>query len=172
MPPTPRPPRIWAPTTRNHPTGPPIRVALLVGSILAGCGDSLLPTSPEAPAEPEIVAFVAAMNEHRIEMGCDPLRWNPRAADVATAHSRDMVERGFFAHANPEGQGPADRLSAAGIDYRSVAENIAMGFPTGASVLQAWLGSSGHRANIERCALTEHGVGLEGTHWTHIFLTP
>jgi len=111
MPPTPRPPRIWAPTTRNHPTGPPIRVALLVGSILAGCGDSLLPTSPEAPAEPEIVAFVAAMNEHRIEMGCDPLRWNPRAADVATAHSRDMVERGFFAHANPEGQGASPRIS-------------------------------------------------------------
>jgi uncharacterized protein YkwD len=39
-------------------------------------------------------------------------------------------------------------------------------------VLAAWLNSSGHRANIENCSLTHHGVGLEGTHWTHVFLRP
>ena len=51
------------------------------------------------------------------------------------------------------------------------AENIAYGYADAASVLQAWLDSPGHRANIENCGLLQHGVGLEGSHWTHVFVT-
>ena len=88
------------------------------------------------------------------------------------AHSADMIARSFFAHNNPDGDSPFDRLSDAGIDYSMAAENIAYGYGDAASVLQAWLDSPGHKANIENCSLTEHGVGLDGTHWTHVFIRP
>jgi uncharacterized protein YkwD len=121
--------------------------------------------------EPEVQAFVDLMNIHRESVGCAPLVWNGGVAEVALAHSQDMRDRDFFAHTNPDGDSPADRLRNAGIDYRRMAENIAWGYPSGAAVLDGWLGSPGHRANIENCALTEHGVGLVGTHWTHLFAT-
>ena len=66
----------------------------------------------------------------------------------------------------------SDRLSETGADYRRAAENIAWGYATPEAVLAGWLDSSGHRANIENCSLTEHGVGLFQTRWTHLFRTP
>jgi uncharacterized protein YkwD len=122
--------------------------------------------------DPEVESFVDQMNAHRTSVGCGPLTWNFEVAAVALGHSRDMIERGFFAHENPDGASPFDRMRAAGIDFSRAAENIAYGYPTGSAVLTAWLDSPGHRSNIENCALTEHGVGLEGTHWTHLFITP
>jgi uncharacterized protein YkwD len=138
--------------------------------LLVGCGDSFL--EPVIALEPEVEAFVDQMNAHRATVGCAALTWNPSVADVALGHSRDMIERNFFAHTNPDGASPFDRMSAAGISFSRAAENIAYGYPTATAVLTAWLNSPGHRSNIENCALTEHGVGLAGTHWTHLFITP
>ena len=142
---------------------------LILPLLLAGCGDDLSPFGPEPGGEVE--AFVILLNEHRATVGCGPLTWNPAVANVAEAHSQDMLDRDFFAHTNPDGDTPAHRLQAAGLDYRRTAENIAWGYPTGAAVMEGWLGSPGHRANIENCQLDEHGVGLVGTHWTHVFAT-
>ena len=139
-------------------------------ALVGACGDSSL--APLLDLDPEVVSFVEQMNAHRVSVGCAPLEWNDRVALVALGHSQDMVDRSFFSHQNPDGQSPFDRLTAAGIDYSRAAENIAYGYPTGTAVLTAWLNSSGHKANIENCALTEHGVGLVGTHWTHLFRTP
>jgi uncharacterized protein YkwD len=83
-----------------------------------------------------------------------------------------MVARDFFSHTNPDGDSPWDRLSAAGISFSRAAENIAWGYTSAEAVLSGWLGSPGHRANIENCALTHHGVGLADWHWTHLFVTP
>jgi uncharacterized protein YkwD len=120
----------------------------------------------------DIELFAELMNAHRSTVGCAALTWNPEVAAVAQAHSEDMVARDFFSHTNPDGESPFDRLHNASITYSAAAENIAYGYPTADAVLQAWLGSAGHRANIENCALTEHGVGLQGTHWTHLFIRP
>jgi uncharacterized protein YkwD len=83
-----------------------------------------------------------------------------------------MVRRGFFSHTNPDGDSPEDRLESAGVQWSRWAENIAAGQPTGEAVLDGWLGSPGHRANLENCLLTEHGVGLVDRHWTHVFMSP
>ena len=139
---------------------------VLCGATMA-CGDGV--TAPEVVADPEVQAFVTLVNEHRLEVGCDALEWHAGVADVAQAHSADMVERDFFAHTNPDGESPFDRLTAAGIDFGAAAENIAYGYPGAEAVLQGWLDSSGHRQNIENCGLRQHGVGLVGTHWTHLF---
>ena len=143
-------------------------LAALVGG-LAGCGDGST-TGPEISADVE--EFVSLLNTYRVEVGCAPLEWDGRVAAVAEAHSRDMVERSFFSHTNPDGDTPWDRLGNAGISYRRAAENIAWGYTSGEAVLNGWLGSQGHRASIENCALTHHGVGLADWHWTHVFVTP
>lgn len=142
-------------------------------SVLAGgataCGDAS-PTGPAISADVE--EFVSLVNSHRVSAGCAPLEWDGSVARVAEAHSRDMVARDFFSHTNPDGDSPWDRLGQAGISFKLAAENIAWGYTSGEAVLNGWLGSPGHRANIENCALTHHGVGLSGWHWTHVFVTP
>jgi uncharacterized protein YkwD len=81
-----------------------------------------------------------------------------------------MGRRGYFAHTSPDGVDPFERLSAAGITWGAAGENIAHGQPTAAAVMAGWLSSRGHRANLENAAYTHHGVGLVGTHWTHVFI--
>lgn len=145
-------------------------ILLCVALTAPGCGDA----NPSAPtlANPEVESFVSAMNQHRTNLGCPALTWNTDLALVAQAHSQDMVARDFFAHTNPDGQSPFDRIQSAGISYSGAAENIAAGYPTGEAVLSGWLGSPGHKSNIENCSMTRHGVGLSGTHWTHVFIRP
>jgi len=145
-----------------------IVLAALAPLVALACGDG--PLGPEG--DPAVEAFVELVNDHRASVGCSRLEWRPDVAEVAHAHSLDMVERDFFAHTNPDGASPFDRLQSAGIEYSSAAENIAWGFATAEAVLAGWLGSAGHRANIERCALTQHGIGLVDTRWTHVFVTP
>ena len=111
-------------------------------------------------------------NEHRVRKGCAPLAWDAAAAQAAQAHTDDMVRRGYFSHVSPEGGNVGGRLRAAGVQWRAVAENIASGQPTAHAVVQGWLGSSGHRANIENCVYTRHGVGYRDGVWTHVFYTP
>lgn len=146
--------------------------ALTLGCLTSGCGDSADPLAPEPELPAALQDFVSLLNAHRQSVGCEPLAWNPAVAGVAQRHSEDMVARAYFAHYNPEGESPFDRLQAAGIPYSQAAENIAYGYPSGAAVLEGWLNSPGHRANVENCGLSEHGVGLEGTHWTHLFIRP
>ena len=148
----------------------PVRVAAIVAVLMtaSACESTILGLHDN----PDVFTFVELMNEHRVTVGCAPLAWNAGVAEVAEAHSQDMIDRSFFAHDNPDGDSPFQRLQDAGIDYSRAAENIAYGYPTAEAVLDGWLNSSGHRRNIENCSLTEHGVGLVGTHWTHVFVTP
>lgn len=139
-------------------------------AVLACTADG--PLGPGVHVDPEVESFVELVNAHRSDVGCPPLQWNSDVGRVAQAHSEDMVDRGFFSHTNPDGKSPFDRLREAGIDYAGAAENIAYGYPTASAVLAGWLNSSGHRANIENCSLTQHGIGLRGTHWTHLFIRP
>jgi uncharacterized protein YkwD len=124
------------------------------------------------PTDPEVVSFVKLMNAHRRSLGLSPLAWDPRAAAVAKAHSRDMFERDYFSHTSPDGRKMRDRLEARGITYSEAGENIAWGQETGRAVLTAWLRSPGHRQNIERPGYTHHGVAKVGPYWTHVFIRP
>ncbi|MDH3427137.1 MAG: CAP domain-containing protein, partial [Gemmatimonadota bacterium] len=140
-------------------------------ALLAACGDGLV--GPEDPgrveASPAVVEFAAQMNLHRQSEGCGELSWHDGVASVAQAHSQDMVTRGFFSHTNPDGDSPWDRLSEGGVTWSGAAgENIAAGTSDPTAVLNLWLASSGHRANIENCGFTHHGVGLVSGHWTHV----
>ena len=120
---------------------------------------------------------VSLTNAERAAAGCPALTVDGKLTAVAQAHSADMAARGYFDHSDREGHTPFDRMTAAGYVYRAAAENIAAGQRTPADVLEAWMNSPGHRANILNCALTQIGVGYAtggsyGSYWTQDFGTP
>jgi uncharacterized protein YkwD len=86
-----------------------------------------------------------------------------------------MAARDFFDHTNPDGEDPGDRITAAGYRWSTYAENIARGQQTAADVMQAWMNSPGHRANILNCSVEETGLGVHegdgGPWWTQVFGT-
>jgi uncharacterized protein YkwD len=126
-----------------------------------------------APADSTVEGQVLALvNEARATAGCAPLVADDALAAVARAHSADMRDRDYFSHDTPEGLSPFDRAEQAGVD-NARAENIAFGQADAAAVMEAWMNSSGHRANILDCDLTKLGVGAAegpgGPWWTQLF---
>jgi len=124
-------------------------------------------------------AVVGLVNAARKAAGCPALVPNKVLAAVALDHSRDMATARYFEHASPDGRTPFDRMKKAGYAYGNAAENIAAGQQTAAEVMDSWMHSTGHRANILDCALTQIGVGVYRDpaspfriYWTQDFGTP
>ena len=139
------------------------------------------PLTPQDDAQAAAAERVVDLvNAERADNGCRvPLVIDRRLASAAQSHSKNMDAGQFFAHEDPEGRHPWDRMEAAGYRYRLAAENIGAGFPTAERMVEAWMNSPGHRANILNCELTETGVGYVhdvGAHyrdyWTQDFGRP
>ena len=136
------------------------------------------PVSDPAPfrevANPgtQIQDLVARINRHRRALGCPTLRWDDRLAAVALRHSQDMARRRFFSHTNPDGRDPFDRMRRSGIRFRAAAENLAAGQITGVETFDGWMGSPGHRRNLEDCDYTRIGIGLHRGRWTCLLSLP
>jgi uncharacterized protein YkwD len=124
------------------------------------------------PADPEIRELARLINSRRESIGCPELRWDDRAAALAGEHSRDMVERNFFSHTNPDGKDPFDRMRQAGIGFNRAGENMVLGVETGREVYQIWLHSPGHRNNMLDCRFTRQGIGRAGDRWTQVLFRP
>ncbi|SPL91272.1 Transporter [[Actinomadura] parvosata subsp. kistnae] len=122
--------------------------------------------------ENEVVRLV---NEERAKGGCSALAHDPQLRTAAFGHSADMAAKGYFSHTSQDGRSFMDRIRAAGFTGGSGwAENIAKGQRTPAQVMQSWMNSSGHRANIMNCKYNLIGVGVakdsSGTlYWTQDF---
>ncbi|MFB7498650.1 CAP domain-containing protein [Streptomyces sp. NPDC056161] len=144
------------------------------------------PTTPAAPAPTQrtspptqVSAATAAeaqvlklVNEERAKAGCGTLTASSSLTRLAEAFSADMAARDFFDHTDPDGRTPWDRASAAGVPGLG-GENIARGQADAAAVMEAWMNSPGHRANILNCDFTTLGVGVHfgsgGPWWTQDF---
>lgn len=118
------------------------------------CGNTQLPA--------QLIAGINALRASAQSCGSKgnfsaaaPLTWNALLFDAAAGHSTDMASRGFFSHISPEGQTMQDRANAAGYDWSVLAENIAAGQSSVASVLSSWMASPGHCANIMGAAYRE-----------------
>jgi uncharacterized protein YkwD len=120
----------------------------------------------------QVAQMQKQVNTHRQDQGCPALEWSKEVALVAQAHSEDMADHEYFSHTNGQGQTFADRVSQKGLMYQRVGENLAVGSNDVQLILQGWLDSSGHRANLENCSFTHHGIGLSRAYWTHLFFTP
>lgn len=87
-----------------------------------------------------------------------PLAWNDALTTAATAHSHDMAARDYFSHSSPEGATMADRVNATGYRWRALAENIAAGQLSIEIVMDGWIDSDGHCANVMNPSLQEIGM--------------
>lgn len=118
---------------------------------------------------------VTLVNQQRAKVGLPALKDNWQLARVARYKSEDMRDKNYFSHTSPSYGSPFDMIKNFGIKYMAAGENIAMGQPTSASVMNSWMNSAGHKANILSKSFTEIGVGVakgkNGTlYWTEQFI--
>jgi uncharacterized protein YkwD len=132
------------------------------------------------PAQMEEEKLLVLINDFRAQNGKAALGRNGKLDTAAVNHSRDMANRGYFAHNSPEGVTPDQRIVAAGYNLSWWAENIYKSAPGDASAQSAftsWVNSSGHLANMLSTNVTQIGIGRatasDGrTYWTNTFGKP
>lgn len=119
--------------------------------------------------ETEVIRLV---NEQRAQYGLKPLTENWELSRVARYKSQDMVDNRYFSHTSPTYGSPFQMIRAFGLSFRTAGENIAYGQRTPQAVVNAWMNSSGHRANILNASYTQIGVGYvaAGNYWTQMFI--
>lgn len=145
-------------------------VALLVGS---------LPARPAAAA-PDLTSLAdqvfVLVNQQRASRGLQPLTRTGALDRAAQDYAVRMARERFFSHTAPDGSNPGTRIAATGYQARAWGENIAAGQQSAAAVMQAWMNSSGHAANILNANFTQIGIGVaaggSGIQWVQNFGTP
>jgi uncharacterized protein YkwD len=104
--------------------------------------------------------MLVMVNKERVKAGLHPLKADPHQTIVARAHSKDMFARGYFAHVNPDGKNPFDRMKAAKVKFKTAGENLAL-----AQTLEIahtnLMNSPGHRANILNPKFNRVGIGIQ-----------
>ena len=119
--------------------------------------------------ESEVIRLV---NEIRVKNGLKALETDWELSRVARIKSQDMKDNNYFSHTSPVYGSPFNMIKNFGISYKSAAENIAKGQSTPQAVVNAWMNSQGHRANILNSSYTKIGVGYvqNGKYWTQMFI--
>ena len=110
------------------------------------------------------------VNRERAAYGLSPLTLSARLSSGARLKSQDMRDNGYFDHTSPTYGTPFEMMAQLGITYATAGENIAMGYSTAEAVVEAWMNSVGHRANILSENYTQIGVGYVDGYWTQWFL--
>ncbi|MBU3804301.1 MAG: serine protease [Candidatus Cellulosilyticum pullistercoris] len=112
------------------------------------------------------------VNEERAKNGLSALQMDESVREVARVKSSDMSKNNYFSHTSPTYGTPFEMLKSYGISYKSAGENIAQGYTSPEAVVNGWMNSSGHRANILNANYTHIGIGYEadGNYWTQMFI--
>lgn len=133
-------------------------------------GDKITISENEQQAVEEQV--VSLVNKERAKEGLAPLTINWELARVAKYKSQDMHDKKYFSHTSPTYGSPFDMMKSFGISYKAAGENIAKGQTSATQVMDGWMNSSGHRANIMDAKFTHIGVGYvkDGNYWTQMFI--
>jgi uncharacterized protein YkwD len=154
--------------------------ALLSAAAVAGtpaaataAGDCV--PAPTWPADRADLAaqVVTLVNAHRAQLGLVALVVSPTLTAAAEWKARDMAAYGYLDHDDPapDARTPDERVAACGYPATQWGENIAMGYASAQAVVDAWLASPEHRANIERPEFRATGVGAAGApmYWAQSF---
>jgi uncharacterized protein YkwD len=115
---------------------------------------------PDRPATDFESAVVQEMNRQRAAFGLAPLRINSRLEAAADDRVIDMFGKHYFSHVSPDGIQPWSWVEQHGYDYREFGENLALGYPSADSVVDGWMHSPGHRANVLNRNFDEVGVAI------------
>jgi len=136
-----------------------LSIAVLVEAFLLLGGPSFLQKGGGlASVLPGVVAVLT--NEARSVQSLDPLTENPVLARGAQLKADDMAEKGYFSHTGPDGEQPWKWFREAGYRYEYAGENLGVNFDESEDVVDAWLKSPTHRANILKHDFTEIGIGI------------
>ncbi|MEH0974595.1 CAP domain-containing protein [Micromonospora sp. CPCC 205546] len=161
--PTPAPSRTTAPSRRT-----PERSAAPTG------GGTKAPVGSSG-AGSEARQVVDLVNAERAKAGCGAVGIDDKLTTAAQRHSQDQADHRNMSHTGSDGSNVGTRLDRVGYSWRTYGENVAWNQKTPAAVMDAWMNSPGHRANILNCAFTEIGVGVassNGPYWTQVFAAP
>lgn len=114
-------------------------------------------------------------NQERAKQGLAPLKIDTTLSKMARDKAQDMRDKNYFSHQSPTYGSPFDMMKKYGITYRAAGENIAAGQKTPEEVVNAWMNSEGHRANILNPNYTAIGVGYVqggsyGSYWVQEFI--
>lgn len=144
----------------------------------AGTGDSdaKAPESRQAEST-QAEAVLKLVNAERAKAGVPPLTLTKKLTDIANTKAKDMADKNYFSHQSPTYGSPFDMLKQFGVSYSYAGENIAAGQKSAEEVMDSWMNSSGHKANILNKNYTEIGVGFYrggqyGTEWVQLFIKP
>ncbi|MUK90716.1 LysM peptidoglycan-binding domain-containing protein [Ornithinibacillus sp. L9] len=110
------------------------------------------------------------VNQERSKNGLSPLQHRADIKNVAEKKAMDLINSNYFSHNSPNYGSPFDMLRTFGISYRTAGENIAKGQKTPEEVMNAWMNSSGHRANILKPEFDSIGVGYYQGAWVQMFI--
>jgi uncharacterized protein YkwD len=120
-----------------------------------------------------------SVNADRAANGQSALSIDAALNTVAQFHAQDMCDLHYFSHTNLDGWSPWRRMSYYGVGYHAAGENIAVGQDTPTEVENAWMNSSGHRANILNGSFDRIGIGIvptqsgdkyhPGYYWVQLF---
>ena len=135
----------------------------------------MLPDQPGTDGSQDAFAneVVRLVNEERAKAGLPALTVDRGAASAAQVRAKE-IERSF-SHTRPDGSSFNSALTEAGVNFRGAGENIAYGQNSPEKVMEGWMNSSGHRANILNRDFTSIGVAhyqdASGTdYWTQLFI--
>jgi uncharacterized protein YkwD len=140
---------------------PLVSLALLLGSVVA-LAIVMAPQleSPQNPAAVSAVEVAILTNKERGEKNVPALQRNALLDQAAQMKAQDMAANGYYAHVSPDGLTPMYWVGKAGYKYLIIGENLVVNRTDAEQVVDAFMGSPGHRANILRSDFTEIGIGV------------
>ncbi|MBE5971835.1 MAG: hypothetical protein E7246_04825 [Lachnoclostridium sp.] len=137
--------------------------------------DSMIPLGPEASADeqhPYVQQIADLVNAERTNAGLAPLTLDIQLSSAAQIRAEEQYT--LFSHSRPNGSSYRTVLDENGISYMGCGENVAYGFRSPKAVMEGWMNSEGHKANILHEKLTHIGIGYyvgpNGYHyWSQLF---
>ncbi|HYE23219.1 MAG TPA: CAP domain-containing protein [Candidatus Paceibacterota bacterium] len=132
-------------------------VALAIAVTIVVTGDSVTSYMRQTAAVVTATLF-SLTNESRGEKELYGLAENASLTAAAQAKASDMAARGYFSHATPDGEPFWVWVRDAGYEYSYAGENLAINFTESEEVIDAWLNSDSHRANVLNAKFTEIGI--------------
>ena len=128
------------------------------------------PVQPPTDVDAALVEVLALVNAERATAGAGPLTMTTPLNQAAQVRAVEAAS--VFSHTRPNGTEWHTILPEYGISYTAAGENLALGYVTPAQVVQGWMDSPGHRANILNSNFTQIGLGKSGNSWSQLFLRP
>jgi len=137
------------------------------------CADASIQALTPAERNEIKMEVFRIVNEERTKAGLSVLCLNKELGSAAQLHSVDQESCSKMSHSGCNGSTMGQRMSAAGYKYRGAGENVAWNQRSAKSVMNAWMNSAGHRANIMRSSFKNIGIGLSDKfYWTQVFGSP